>query len=112
MRAQFILCIDRLSSSSWNRKGFELDLEGQNLCIGIGYADSILLLFIFICLRMILIRHYQAIYGLRSSDFSHRLRFLEDPIRFLVKVKREIRLEVLNLQISREALVSIYLKIC
>ena len=63
-------------------------------------------------LRMILIRHYQAIYGLRSSDFSHRLRFLEDPIRFLVKVKREIRLEVLNPQISREALVSIYLKIC
>ena len=55
---------------------------------------------------MIFIRHYQAIYGLQSFDFSHRLRFLEDPIRFLVEVKSKIRLEVLNSRISREAMVS------
>ena len=62
-------------------------------------------------LRMIFIRHYQAIYGLQSFDFSHRWRFLEDPIRFLVKVKPGIQLAVLNPQISREALVSKCLKI-
>ena len=62
---------------------------------------------------MILIRRYQAIYGLlifQSFDFSHRLRFLEDPIRFLVKVKLEIPQGVLNPRISREALASRYLK--
>ena len=65
-------------------------------------------------LRMIFIRHYRAVYGLlvfQSFDFSHRLRFLEGPIRFLVKAKLGIPLGVLNPQISREALVSKYLKI-